>query len=61
MKTVGVYRWEVRKLAAQKRTYAGLIAAAIYALAFVIVLTVKKHNTLPSDVPLGSQGRVAEG
>jgi ABC-2 family transporter protein len=57
MKTVGAYRWEVRKLAAQKRTYAGLIAAAIYALAFVIVLTVKKHNTLPSDVPLGSQIR----
>jgi ABC-2 type transport system permease protein len=57
VKTVGVYCWEVRKLAAQKRTYAGLIAAAIYALAFVIVLTVKKHNTLPSDVPLGSQIR----
>ena len=57
MKTLGVYRWEVRKLAAQRRTYAGLIAAAIYALSFVIVLTVKKHNTLPSDVPLGSQIR----
>ncbi len=57
MKTIGVYRWELRKLAAQKRTYAGLIAAAIYALSFVVVLTVKKHNTLPSDVPLGSQIR----
>ena len=32
MKTAGVYRWELRKLAAQKRTYAGLGAAAIYAL-----------------------------
>ena len=57
MKTAGVYRWELRKLAAQKRTYAGLGAAAIYALAFVIVLTVKTHNSLPSDVPLGSQIR----
>jgi len=49
VKTAGVYRWELRKLAAQKRTYAGLGAAAIYALAFVIVLTIKTRNSLPSD------------
>ena len=53
--TATVYRWELRKLVSQKRTYAGYIAAAIFALAFVIVLKVKSNAGVPSDIPLGPQ------
>jgi ABC-2 type transport system permease protein len=53
--TAVVYRWELRKLAAQKRTYAGFLAAAVFALAFVIVLRVKHNAGVPNDIPLGSQ------
>jgi ABC-2 type transport system permease protein len=53
--TATVYRWELRKLVAQKRTYAGYIAAAIFALAFVIVLKAKHNAGVPTDIPLGAQ------
>lgn len=53
--TATVYRWELRKLVSQKRTYAGLVAALVFALAFVIVLKVKTNAAVPHDVPLGSQ------
>jgi ABC-2 type transport system permease protein len=46
-----VYKWEVLKLLAQKRTYLGLGAAMLVPLAFVIVLTIQKGG--PSDIPLG--------
>jgi len=46
------YGWEMRKLVRQKRTWAGLAAAMLYALAFVIALSVKKHAGLPPDIPL---------
>jgi ABC-2 type transport system permease protein len=46
-----VYRWELRKLAAQKRTYLGLGAAMAVPLIFVIVLALQTGG--PNDVPLG--------
>jgi ABC-2 type transport system permease protein len=46
-----VYRWELSKLLAQKRTYLGLGAAMIVPVIFVIVLQLQKGG--PSDVPLG--------
>jgi ABC-2 type transport system permease protein len=46
-----VYRWEVLKLLAQKRTYLGLFAAAAIPTIFVVVLQFQKGG--PTDVPLG--------
>ena len=46
-----VYRWEVAKLLAQKRTYLGLGSAALVPIIFVVVLVLQKGG--PNDVPLG--------
>jgi ABC-2 type transport system permease protein len=46
-----VYRWEIAKLLAQKRTYLGLGAAMLVPLIFVIVLQFQSGG--PTDVPLG--------
>jgi ABC-2 type transport system permease protein len=46
-----VYRWEIAKLAAQKRSYLGLAAAMLVPLVFVLVLVFKSGG--PNDVPLG--------
>src|SRR3989441_895974 len=46
-----VYRWEIAKLLAQKRTYLGLGAAVLVPIVFVIVLLLQKGG--PNDVPLG--------
>jgi ABC-2 type transport system permease protein len=46
-----VYKWEVLKLLAQKRTYLGLGAAMLIPLAFVLVLVFKTGG--PNDIPLG--------
>lgn len=46
-----VYRWEVAKLLAQKRTYLGLGAAMLVPLVFVLVLEFKSGG--PNDIPLG--------
>jgi ABC-2 type transport system permease protein len=46
-----VYRWEVRKLVAQKRTYLGLGAAAIVPLIFIVALLTGSGG--PEDVPFG--------
>ena len=46
-----VYRWEVAKLLAQKRTYLGLGAATIVPVIFVVVLVLQTAG--PNDVPLG--------
>jgi ABC-2 type transport system permease protein len=48
---VRVYRWEIVKLLAQKRTYLGLGAAIAVPLVFVIVLTLQSGG--PNDIPLG--------
>ena len=42
------YRWELRKLRAQKRTYLGLGAAALIPLIFVVALVTQ--NGQPNDV-----------
>jgi ABC-2 type transport system permease protein len=47
-----VYRWEVAKLLAQKRTYLGLGASMAVPLIFVIVLVLHPTGG-PNDVPLG--------
>ncbi len=46
-----VYRWEIVKLLAQKRTYLGLGAAMAVPLIFLIVLVLQSGG--PNDVPLG--------
>jgi predicted trehalose synthase len=55
MMLVRTYGWETRKLARQKRTWADLAAAVLYALAFVIALSLKKHAGIPPDIPLARQ------
>jgi ABC-2 type transport system permease protein len=46
-----VYRWELRKLRAQKRTYLGLAVVALIPLAFVIALSLRHGG--PNDVAFG--------
>ena len=46
-----VYRWEIAKLLAQKRTYLGLVSAMAVPLIFVVVLVLQSGG--PNDVPLG--------
>jgi ABC-2 type transport system permease protein len=46
-----VYRWELRKLRAQKRTYLGLGAAAAVPIIFVAALAIR--NGEPRDVAFG--------
>jgi ABC-2 type transport system permease protein len=46
-----VYRWEVAKLLAQKRTYLGIGAAILVPILFVAVLLFQTGG--PNDVPLG--------
>ena len=49
--TLTVYRWEVRKLLAQKRTYIGIGAAALLPVVFVTVMALQRGG--PYDAPLG--------
>jgi ABC-2 type transport system permease protein len=46
-----VYRWELRKLVAQKRTYLGIGIAVAMPLLFVVALQLQ--NGSPEDVPFG--------
>jgi ABC-2 type transport system permease protein len=46
-----VYKWELLKLLAQKRTYIGLGTAMIVPIVFVVVLLLQKGG--PNDIPLG--------
>ena len=46
-----VYRWEIAKLLAQKRTYLGLGSAILVPIIFVVVLVLQSGG--PNDVPLG--------
>ncbi len=46
-----VYRWELRKLRAQKRTYLGIVGASLVPIAFVLALAFQQGS--PNDVPLG--------
>jgi ABC-2 type transport system permease protein len=47
-----VYKWELLKLKAQKRTYLGLFAAMIVPIIFVVALAVKGQGG-PNDIPIG--------
>ncbi len=49
--TAHVYRWEIAKLLAQKRTYLGLGVAIVVPIIFVVVLKLQTGG--PNDVPLG--------
>src|SRR5690348_18509530 len=46
-----VYRWELRKLLSQKRTYLGLGAAVVVPIIFVVALAIQKGS--PNDVAFG--------
>jgi ABC-2 type transport system permease protein len=46
-----VYRWEIAKLLAQKRTFLGIVSAALVPVIFVAVLVLQTGG--PNDVPLG--------
>jgi len=46
-----VYRWEIAKLLAQKRTYLGIGSAVVVPIIFVVVLVLQRGG--PNDVPLG--------
>ena len=48
-----VYKWEILKLLAQKRTYLGLGAAVVVPVIFVVVLQLQSGG--PNDVPLASR------
>jgi len=50
--TLTVYRWELRKLRAQKRTYLGLGAAVLVPVAFSIAVAIQPGG--PTEVPFGS-------
>jgi ABC-2 type transport system permease protein len=47
-----VYKWELLKLKAQKRTYLGLGAAMIVPIIFVVALAVQ-GGAGPNDIPIG--------
>ena len=49
--TLTVYRWELRKLRAQKRTYLGLGAAALVPIVFSVAVAIQPGE--PADVPFG--------
>lgn len=49
--TLTAYRWELRKLRSQKRTYIGIGAAALLPTLFVTVMALQKGG--PYDAPLG--------
>jgi ABC-2 type transport system permease protein len=49
--TLTVYRWELRKLRSQKRTFLGLGAAALVPIIFVLALVIRGES--PNDVAFG--------
>ena len=51
-----VYRWELRKLRSQKRTYIGLGAAVVVPLIFVAAVAIRSGG--PEDVAFGQAGHV---
>jgi ABC-2 type transport system permease protein len=51
-----VYRWELRKLIAQKRTYIGFVVAIAIPIIFVVALAADSSGG-PDEVPFGSYVR----
>lgn len=52
-----VYRWELRKLRAQKRTYIGLAAAVAIPLIFILALAVDNSGGGPEELPFSAYVR----
>ena len=52
-----VYRWELRKLRAQKRTYIGIGAAMLLPVLFTVVLSLQSGG--PHDAPLATNLRIS--
>jgi ABC-2 type transport system permease protein len=52
-----VYRWELLKLRAQKRTYIGLAAAVAVPLIFILALAVDNNGGGPEELPFSSYVR----
>jgi hypothetical protein len=50
------YRWELRKLMAQKRTWLGIAAAALVPVIFLVSIQISKvtPDDGPYDTPLGT-------
>jgi ABC-2 type transport system permease protein len=55
--TRAVYRWELRKLIAQKRTFIGIGAAFLVPLIFIVALLANAGDGGPDDVPFGQYVR----
>jgi ABC-2 type transport system permease protein len=55
--TAAVYRWELRKLIAQKRTFIGIGAAFVVPLIFIVALLANAGDGGPNDVPFGQYVR----
>ncbi len=55
--TAAVYRWELRKLVAQKRTFLGVGAAVAVPLIFTIALLADSNGGGPDGVPFGEYVR----
>jgi ABC-2 type transport system permease protein len=53
--TLTVYRWELRKLISQKRTYLGLGLAVLLPLIFVIVQNLHQHHDRGGDGIIATQ------
>jgi ABC-2 type transport system permease protein len=53
--TLTAYRWELRKLMSQKRTYIGIGSAAALPIIFVVVMALQKGG--PYGAPLGNNLR----
>jgi ABC-2 type transport system permease protein len=52
-----VYRWELRKLLAQKRTFIGLGAAVAVPLIFVVAMAADGSGNGPNELPFGDYVR----
>jgi ABC-2 type transport system permease protein len=50
--TITVLGWELRKLAAQKRAWLGLVASALAPLILVVAMSLQ-NTPLPKDIPFG--------
>jgi ABC-2 type transport system permease protein len=53
--TLTAYRWELRKLVSQKRTYLGLGLAVILPVIFVVVQNLHQHQDRGADNPFARQ------
>jgi ABC-2 type transport system permease protein len=56
-----VLRWELRKLISQKRTYLGLVLAAVFPLIFVVVENLHQHHDRGGNLSILSGQITASG